>query len=571
MSSHEALTGTQLKRLLEVGRSLVSELDLENLLEQVLDTAKELTGAQYAALGILDKKKATLERFLNLGIDDATRRGIGPLPPGRGVLGELIRHPVPLRLSKVGDHPRSYGFPPGHPPMDSFVGVPIQIRGEAFGNIYLTEKEGGQQFDERDEAMLVVLADWAAVAIHNARLYEDSQQRRDELERAVQALEATVSLSRVGAVETDLEALLELIAKRGRALVDSRSLLLLAPDASHGLTASALAGEISADVKSQVVIQGNPILESARRDGLVQQVHGTILDFSRSGPLIASSALVVHLGHRGASQGYLVALESSGRENFTSDDQLLFQSFASSAASSLATARDVERDRLRMAINASERERRRWAMELHDETLQDLGALKVMNEGALGRGDPETMRRSLESAAVQLEETINSLESLIQELRPATLDALGVGAAIETLVDRTSSRGGITASTHIDLALERGDASERLEPQLESTIYRVVQESLNNCVKHAEAGKVSVSVTEKEDLVTIFVEDDGKGFTPAEGFGGRFGLHGMRERVELVDGEMELDSTPGEGTRVEVHLPVTRRTGLESPQPGIPG
>jgi len=559
-SSHEALTETQLRRLLQAGRSLVGELDLEMLLEEILATAQELTGAQYAALGILDKEKQTLERFLNLGIDAETRRGIGPLPQGRGVLGELIRNPKPLRLEKVGDHPRSFGFPPGHPPMDSFVGVPIQIRGEAYGNIYLTEKTGGEQFDERDEAMLVVLAEWASVAIDNARAYEENERRRVELERAVQALEATVALSRFGAAGADLDDLHELISKRGRALVESGSLILISPGSGRELKVSATAGETLISAGTRVVSSGNHLLESSRRDGLVHHLHGELFDTEEHGFVSATSSLLVHLDHRGQSQGYLVALEAVDRDDFTPDDELLFQSFATSAASSLATARDVERDRLRTTIDASEQERRRWAMELHDETLQDLGALKVMHESALSLGDPETMRATLTGASSQLEETINSLESLIQELRPASLDALGVAAALDTLIDRTSTRGGLASSVHIDLAHERGDEPTRLQPQLESTIYRIVQESLNNAVKHANATRISVSVIEYGDRLTIFIEDDGDGFAPSEVKGDRFGLHGMKERVDLVEGEVEIDSSKGAGTRVEVHLPVRRRS-----------
>jgi GAF domain-containing protein len=165
------LTERELKRLLEVGRALVTKLDVESVLRQVLDTGRELTEARYAALGILDERGRELERFLYIGIDEGTRRLIGPLPRGRGVLGELIRDPRPLRLADVTDHPRSYGFPPGHPPMTSFLGVPIAIRGEAFGNLYLTDKAGGEQFTEADEELAVVLAEWAAIAIDNARLY----------------------------------------------------------------------------------------------------------------------------------------------------------------------------------------------------------------------------------------------------------------------------------------------------------------------------------------------------------------------------------------------------------------
>ena len=195
----------QLARLLAVGRALVSELDLESVLNQVLETARELTSARYAALGILDERKAELERFLTVGLDDETRRTIGPLPRGHGVLGELIRNPQPLRLPDVTEHPRSYGFPPGHPPMTTFLGVPVSVRGEAYGNLYLTDKAGGEEFTDSDEQLVIVLSEWAAVAIDNARLYENVARRRAELERAVRGLEATSAISRAVGFETELE------------------------------------------------------------------------------------------------------------------------------------------------------------------------------------------------------------------------------------------------------------------------------------------------------------------------------------------------------------------------------
>ena len=180
----------RLSRLIDVGRSLISELDLDVVLDRVLETARELTGARYAALGILDEHRRELAQFLTRGVDEEMRRAIGDLPRGRGILGLLIDEPRPLRISHVGEHPQSYGFPPGHPPMRSFLGVPILIRGEAWGNLYLTEKAGGD-FDQEDEDAVVVLADWAAIAIENARLYRAVDLRRAELERAVRGFEAT--------------------------------------------------------------------------------------------------------------------------------------------------------------------------------------------------------------------------------------------------------------------------------------------------------------------------------------------------------------------------------------------
>jgi GAF domain-containing protein len=180
-----------IRRLLDVGQALVPSFDQKAVLDQVLQAAREITGARYAALGVLDDRRAELEQFLTAGIDEATRRKIGVLPRGRGVLGALIEHPEPLRLADVGLHPSGYGFPDGHPVMRSFLGVPVLIRGQAWGNLYLTEKEGGGEFTEADEEAAVILARWAGVAIENARLYETSERRRQELEKAFRGLEAT--------------------------------------------------------------------------------------------------------------------------------------------------------------------------------------------------------------------------------------------------------------------------------------------------------------------------------------------------------------------------------------------
>ena len=503
MTEHR-LTEDQLTRLLEVGRSLVSELDLESLLRQVLETARDLTGARFAALGILDSDKAGLDRFLHVGIDEETRRRIGPLPRGRGVLGELIRDRKPLRLAEVGDHVRSYGFPPGHPPMHTFVGVPIQVHGEAFGNIYLTEKEGGAEFDERDEATLVILADWAAVAIANARIHEESESRRSELERAVQALDATISLSRVGSVETEIGDLLELIAKRCRALVDSRSVLLLAPDDAQSLVVRATAGEVTAKVREHSVSPDHQLLVSARQDGRVQHVHAGLSSlFDDLGYETSAPSLIVHMEQRGQSLGYLLALNPIGRSDFSSEDELVFASFASSAAISLATAEDAEQDRLRRSIEASEAERRRWARELHDETLQELAALKLMHTSALQTGDPEALRTAVERSSDGFDAAIDGLEHLINDLRPAALDELGPGAALSTLADKTRGSAGIEVALDVDLAFERGDEPTRHTPELETAVYRIVQECLTNVSKHADATSVTVSIHEVEGRVEI--------------------------------------------------------------------
>ena len=211
------------------------------MLQRLLEVARELTGARYAAIGVLDERRQALERFLTVGIDEDTHRQIGDLPRGRGVLGALISDPRPLRLADVSAHPRSYGFPLAHPPMTTFLGVPIVIEGEAWGNLYLTEKAGGE-FTDEDEEAAVVLAGWAAIAIANARLYRAVSERRDELERAIRGLETTTEISRALGGVTDLDRVLELVVKRSRALIDARTAEIALLDGDEFVIA-AVAGE----------------------------------------------------------------------------------------------------------------------------------------------------------------------------------------------------------------------------------------------------------------------------------------------------------------------------------------
>jgi signal transduction histidine kinase len=559
------LSDADLAKLLEVGRTLVAELDVEALLSRILETARELTGARYAALGVLDDRKEELERFVFVGIDEETRRVIGPLPRGGGVLGELIRNPEPLRLTDVTQHPRSYGFPPGHPPMTTFLGVPVVVRGEAFGNLYLTEKADGVEFDQRDEEATVVLAEWAAIAIGNARLYEDVQQRRGELERVVHGLEATAAVARAVGFETDLDRVLELIVKRGRALVDARSLLVLLEEAGE-LRVAAVAGEadsglVGATLPLHGAVAGAVMNgESQRIVRLADRVGHGLESVSGN----AVSALVVPLGFRNRARGVVVAFDRSEESgSFGADEEHLLASFGASAAIAIATAQSVEADRLRHSVRASESERTRWARELHDETLQELGALKVMLQAAQASGRAEAVDEAVRKALEQIELSITSLQTLITELRPASLDELGVQPALEALAKRTSARYGLDVETHFDLDFDAGRKPTRLSGEVESTAYRLVQEAITNAVKHSEADKVSVSVVEENCSVLITVGDDGAGFDPEAATRG-FGLLGMRERVELVDGRVYIESRPGSGTVVQAELPAIHRPTDES-------
>src|SRR4051794_6688734 len=237
-ASTDLLGDHALRRLLDAGRSLVCELDVETVLDRVLATATEVTGARYAALGILNEQRDALERFITRGLDAPLP---GAPPHGRGLLGTLINDPRPLRVDVVADDPRSAGFPPGHPRMDTFLGVPILIRGEAWGNLYLCEKD--EPFEEADEAAVIVLAEWAAIAIENAQLYERSERR-------VRRLQATTEIARALGGETDLARILELIAEHGRSLVGARGLMIALRD-PEGLVVTACAGEVPAGTRGR--------------------------------------------------------------------------------------------------------------------------------------------------------------------------------------------------------------------------------------------------------------------------------------------------------------------------------
>jgi two-component system, NarL family, sensor histidine kinase DevS len=556
-ASRELLDEAQLRRLLEVGRSLVSELDVESVLQAVLEAARDLTGARYAALGVLNDRGDGLERFLTLGIDGATRARIGDLPQGHGVLGVLIREPKPLRLADVGMHPHSYGFPAGHPPMTTFLGAPIRIRDAVFGNLYLTDKPEAAEFDGADEAAVVVLAEWAGHAIANARLYRSALERRDDLQRAVAGFEAALAVARAVGGETDLDRILELIVKRGRALVDARS-MFVALESGGQLTLDAVAGQLGRSLEHGPVEIGHTPAEDVL--AFHQPVHvageggATVTVFQG---LEARAALLVPLVFRGVAVGILGALDpASGADHFTPEDARILEAFASSGATAVATGRNVAEERARRAIEASEAERRRWARELHDETLQDMASLKMILSAARRSDDPANVGRILGQAVEQLTHGIASLRRLITDLRPPILDEAGVQPALEHLVERLGLIADLDVHMNVDLAYESGRRSYRLSPAVEDALFRVVQEALHNVVKHAHAKSVDVSIVEADNRIDIRIADDGVGVGDHRETSG-FGLLGMQERIELVGGSLEITSPADGGTEIRASVPVS--------------
>jgi signal transduction histidine kinase len=564
VADRERALDPRLLGVLDLARGLLTDLDLDVVLGRVLESARELSGARYAALGVTDVARTELERFITVGLDEDTRQQIGELPRGRGVLGELITHPVALRLADVDAHPHSYGFPPGHPPMRTFLGVPIRVGGVPFGNLYLTEKEGGGQFTEQDEETIGLLAEFAAVAIDHARRYSGLEAQHAELRRTVDALDATMQIARALGGETDLDAILGLVAKRGRALVSARA-LVIEHEEDGAMVIAAGAGELPEGLIGERVDLRDSLASEALRTSRTLRLEDDANQarFERHGlgrlGVQASAGLVVPLIFRGRGHGVLVAVDRLEEgPAFSAEDQRLLEAFAASAATAVASAVSVEAERRRQRLAAAEQERARWARELHDETLQNLAALRLGLAAQLRRPSPEGLLEAVTEAVAQLEGEITTLRALVTDLRPAALDDLGVQAAIEDLAGRARNRG-LEVDVSIDLAHEQGRAPERLAPELEIATYRIVQEALNNASKHGDARRAHVEIEEDQNNVRVTVRDDGHGFDPAAQTSG-FGLAGMQERAELLHGTLQIESSPSRGTTIKAMFPAQRRS-----------
>jgi signal transduction histidine kinase len=344
------------------------------------------------------------------------------------------------------------------------------------------------------------------------------ERSNEELYRAVRRLEAFAEIARSVGGETDVRRVLDLILDHGRGVVDARALAIYLPDSD----------EVRGTRLGEVLASGR----RARLEGELA------LGVS------AEAAVVVPLAFRGEPLGVLVALDRTvDGPAFSADDEELIAAVAASAATAIATAQSVAKERLRDSIAAAEQARGRWARELHDETLQGLVGLRMLLSSARRSGSSEELGDAIDHTKRE----IVNLRALIAELRPAALDELGLAPAIETLASRSGGASGLSVTTRVSL----GDPG-RLAPETESTVYRVVQEALTNVAKHADASHVHVGVERVNGTVEVVVEDDGQGFDPAA-VGDGLGLIGMRERVELTGGRLEIRCGPG--TRVEAKLP----------------
>jgi two-component system, NarL family, sensor histidine kinase DevS len=536
------------RRLVDTGIAVTSELSLDAVLQKIVEASAQLTGAKYAALGVVDPSGRALERFLTTGVDEETQARIGDLPHGRGILGILIRDAQPLRLHDLTTDPRSVGFPPYHPPMRTFLGVPILLRGVAYGNLYLSEKESGEDFTAEDEELVTVLAAQAAVAIENARLYESATRWLAQLE----------SLTEVGnalAGETELDSLLALIGTRLATLIDAELVVIAIPVGGGDLRVAAAAGPAAEEmVGTMLSRQGSKsarVLERRRTERVDSTLEDIEVDQDFARRIGLRSGLFVPMLVAERAIGVIAAHNKLGPDpRFTDEDVRLTETFAARAAVAVDLADRVARDALRRVVAGQELERRRLARELHDETGQALTSI-LLGLKRVEEAKPEDARVAAAELREQIVDTLQSVRRLAVELRPSALDDFGLVAALERLAEAFGEQSGVAVDIQTNLD------SARLPGEVETALYRIVQEALTNVAKHADATRVSIVVTRRENTVTALIEDDGQGFGAAGGTGEGLGLVGMKERVGLLGGRLAIESTEGTGTTVVAEVPIT--------------
>jgi signal transduction histidine kinase len=538
----------RLRGLVEAGIALSSELSLEGVLQRIVEAAASLTGARYAALGVIDRSGTALERFLTTGIDADTHAAIGDLPRGRGILGVLIRDATPLRLADIADDPRSVGFPPNHPPMHSFLGVPILLRGVAYGNLYLTEKTDGARFDEDDEDLVTLLAAQAAVAIENARLYESATRWSRQLESLNEVASALVT-------ETDVDRLLTLIADRLRELLQARIVTVALPAGEHDVRFVAASGEgwdrLVGSTGRRDHTKSGRVLERRRPERSDSVIDDLEVDQELARRQGFRTGLWAPLLVHERAIGVIAAhdkLTNDGR--FSDDDLRLAETFAARAAAAVDLSQRVARDALGRALAAQELERKRLARELHDETGQALTSVLLGLKALEDAPTEDELRAAAEELRELVVATLHDVRRLAVELRPKALDDFGLVPALERLAQSFSDQTGIVVDVQSALGKERASTDA------ETALYRIVQEALTNVVKHARARRVSILLTRRPGSIAAVIEDDGQGFDSESTRDGGIGLVGMRERMELLDGRLDVETSPGAGTTIRAEVPV---------------
>ncbi|MER7752559.1 GAF domain-containing protein [Kitasatospora sp. NPDC097643] len=533
-----------LTAVLVVGR----ELDLSQALHRIVEAAADLVDARYAALGVIGPDGHSLSQFLTVGLSDAEMAEIGPPPSGRGILGELIRDPRPLRCPVLSEHPASVGFPPNHPPMHTFLGVPVRVHGEVFGNLYLTDKRGGLDFDADDEAVISTLAVAAGVAIEKARLYEEAQLRQRWLRASAEITRSLLS----GAPRLEV---VELIARRAREIAGAEL-----ADVSVALAGP---GERAAELSVEVALGGAP----SARLGVTVPVDGTLSGaaYASGSPVTSDelacdarfpagpagrfaglgAAVAVPLGTGpGYGRGVLLLARAAGAPPFGPDETGPLLGFADQAALALELA---ERRRDAEQLTLLE-DRDRIARDLHDLAIQRLFATGMTLQSAGRLIDSPAAADRVGRAVADLDETIKIIRSTVFGLRAHGEPDRGLRARVSLAVAEARSTLGFAPRLSLEGLLDT-DVSQELAGQ----VLAVLGEALSNAARHARATRVEVTLAAFAGRVALTVTDDGVGVP--EG-GRRSGLRNLAERAERAGGTFTVDPAEGGGTRLVWEAPL---------------
>jgi signal transduction histidine kinase len=528
--------------LLEAGLALASELSLPMVLQRIVDLAAEVTDARYGALGVIGPG-GDLVDFITTGISARQRRAIGALPHGRGLLGLLIHEPRIVRVPEISKHPGTVGFPPNHPPMTSFLGAPVQAIGRIYGNIYLTDKRSAPEFSEDDERSLLILATQAGVAIANASLYQQSQQR----ERWLDALRQ-ISGQILEGVAPD--SLLTSIAEHARDLAGADAATILTTTASPGnLEVVAAVGAYAPQVRNEAVPSKKSISGAVIETGKLLHTDDASKHARAYQPIIrlghVGPAIFVPLRVRGRATGTLMVANLKGGHVFDEATIRLVETFADQASVAIEYSRaqeDVKRVELM-------EERERIARELHDGIIQSLFAVGMGLQGAaLQAGSPETAGR-IDGAVDELDRVIRDLRNYIFGLRPGILADRQLDQALRELGDDLQKRSGSRVEVEVDAALAASLSSRSHQ------IVQLTREALSNVSRHAAARRSVVRLVREGRDAILTIQDDGVGFDVGAGSPGN-GLRNMRERAEAMGGAMLVTSTARTGTTLRMTFPI---------------
>jgi signal transduction histidine kinase len=533
---------SRLQRLLDAVVSVAADLSLPDVLRRIVRSAAELVGARYAALGVIGPDRSKLVEFIHVGVDDAVRAHIGDLPTGKGILGLLIEEPHPIRLHDLAEHPRSYGFPPNHPPMHSFLGVPIQVRGEVFGNLYLTEKSDGADFTEEDQRIVTALAAAAAVAVENARLFEQTHLRERWLEASTEITARVLS-------GDDLRQTLQLVADRAGALAGA-SLVMVSPAGNDvdGLIVEVTAGDVTDQLAGLVVpIAGSVagrVYASGQPELIEDLAAGPDAEHPEIGPVRRKAlgpAILVPLTAGDHTLGVLTVARAAGAPPFADAEMRMVSAFAGHAALAVEFSRaQADRDRLLVF-----EDRDRIARDLHDLVIQRLFAIGLGLQGT-------TRLTTRPEVATRLRGFVGDLDETIADVRRTIFGLQGDPAQ-----ELTSVRAQIMAAAedaHEPLGFEphvrfAGPIDSLVDGEAAADLIATLRETLANIARHAHAGTVRVGVTADpaDGTVELVVADDGMGIDPAQTR--RSGLANLADRAERHGGSLNIGTGPA-GTTI---------------------